>query len=167
MSALDSMDIIKEAILLERRGKAFYQQVADQARDEEVKAFFALMAQEEALHIGVLEKQFTFFARHQQFSDVDGRGTTQASNAQGILTTAIQQKIAAADFEAAAISAAMMMEERAVTLYSGRALSADDPKEKALYQWLAQWEQGHLSFLAQIDKEIKEAIWHTQEFWPF
>ncbi|MEK6195467.1 MAG: rubrerythrin, partial [Deltaproteobacteria bacterium] len=70
-------------------------------------------------------------------------------------------------FESAAISAAMGMEERAITLYSGRAEEADDPEEKALYEWLAEWETEHLEYLARIDKEVTETIWHDNSFWPF
>lgn len=164
MSSLQPKDIIKEAILLERRGFAFYQQVAKQASDEAVKTFFEMMATEEAHHIEILEQQFRSYERHQAFSDIDESDTTQA---EAILTADIQKKIGAADFEAAAISAAVLLEERAVALYGQRAQASDDPKEKALYQWLVRWEQGHLSFLAKLDKEIKEAIWHQQDFWPF
>ena len=167
MSVHHAIDIIKEAILLERRGKAFYQQVADQARDEDVKSFFEMMANEEHHHIEILEKQFKSYQDSQTFSDLKALKTQHASKPHEVLNTEIQRKIAAADFEAAAISAAVLLEERAVALYSQRAETTDDPKESALYAWLTRWEQGHLSFLAKLDKEIKEEIWHSQDFWPF
>lgn len=167
MSDHQAIDIIKEAILLERRGKAFYQQVADQASDQDVRSFFELMADEERHHIEILEQQFKSYQASQTFSDLDALKTEHASKPHEVLTADIQNKIAAADFEAAAISAAVLLEERAVALYSQRAQSADDPKEKALYEWLTRWEQGHLSFLAKLDKELKKEIWHSQDFWPF
>ena len=61
----------------------------------------------------------------------------------------------------------MGLEERAIKLYSQRAKAADDPQEKALYQWLADWETQHLESLARIDREITEAIWNDNNFWPF
>jgi rubrerythrin len=75
--------------------------------------------------------------------------------------------LSAADYEAAAISAAMSMEEKAIKLYSDRSAEAADPNEKALYQWLADWEKQHLHFLSAIDKELTEQIWHDNNFWPF
>ena len=75
--------------------------------------------------------------------------------------------MSAADYEAAAISAAMSMEENAIKLYSNRSAEADDPNEKALYQWLADWEKQHLHFLSDIDKELTEQIWNDNSFWPF
>ena len=70
----------------------------------------------------------------------------------------MKAEIAAADYEAAAISAAMSMEEKAIQLYSERAAEAQDSNEKALYEWLARWETQHLKFLSDIDRELKEQV---------
>ena len=43
----------------------------------------------------------------------------------------------------------------------------NDPNEKALYKWLAEWEEQHLYFLSEIDKELREQIWNDSNFWPF
>jgi rubrerythrin len=59
------------------------------------------------------------------------------------------------------------MEENAIKLYSERAVATTDPGEKALYDWLANWETQHLSFLADIDRDLTEDIWYDQNFWPF
>jgi rubrerythrin len=61
----------------------------------------------------------------------------------------------------------MAMEKNAIQLYSDRASDAPDPNEKALYKWLAEWELQHLNFLAEIDKELTEQVWHDNNFWPF
>src|SRR4030042_1706334 len=76
-------------------------------------------------------------------------------------------QIGAASFEAAAISAAIDMENKAVALYSQRAGQAADPAERDLYQWLADWERGHQRFLARINQELLEEIWQDSGFWPF
>ena len=163
MPAKTTIDILKEAILLERRGQAFYGKVASQAENPDVKEFFETMAQEEVQHVDILETQFAAYVQNQQFTPVSPSELEETPLAQLVLS----QKIAAADFEAAAISAAMLMEERAIALYNKRAESAQDPAEATLYKWLADWEQGHLSFLAQLDKEIKESVWNDNQFWPY
>jgi len=38
---------------------------------------------------------------------------------------------------------------------------------KTVYSWLAQWEKGHLKFLAEINDELVEEIWYESSFWPF
>lgn len=162
-----AIDILKEAILLERRGQAFYQKVANQAENQAVKAFFETMAQEEARHVEILESQFASYVQNRQFLTIPARDQENEPMAELVLSQKVKRKIAAADFEAAAITAAMMMEERAVALYSKRAETTQDPAEGTLYQWLADWERGHLSFLAQLDRDIKEAVWNDNQFWPF
>ena len=84
-----------------------------------------------------------------------------------ILSKEIRQQITAASYEAAAISAAIEMENRAVQIYSDRADASNDGKEKHLYSWLAQWEKGHLKFLAEINDELVEEVWYESNFWPF
>ena len=61
----------------------------------------------------------------------------------------------------------MAMEKSAIELYADRALTAADPDEKNLYNWLADWERTHLDFLAKLDREIREAVWYDNSFWPF
>ena len=165
MTENSALDILKSAILLEKRGKAFYRMAASQSTHAEVKAFFETMAQEEVQHVRILSDQYKAFKKTGAFSAPDTSVTGAITSK--VLTAEVKTRIAAADFEAAAISAAMLMEERAIALYAGRAGEAQDVKEKKLYQWLADWEKEHLAFLAAIDSELKERIWNDNGFWPF
>ena len=167
MTAKQPLNILKEAILLERRGKAFYSKVAEQASDPSVKAFFEVMANEEDRHIEILEKQFASYVQNQQFTSLSEAEKKDGPRAIEVLSGEIKEKIAAAEFEAAAISAAMLMEERAVAFYGGRAKEADNPEEEMFYLWLSDFEQGHLSYLAQLDKDLREQVWNDNQFWPY
>lgn len=161
-----SLDILKDALLLEARGRAFYLKVAEQAENEAVKKFFTAMADEEEQHIAILSEQFKSFQAHQHFTpgDYETGGSQVASQ---VLTEELKGQIAAAAFEAAAISAAIAMEEKAIKVYAGQKEAASDAEEKALYGWLADWERDHLNFLVTLDREIKEAVWNDNSFWPF
>ena len=166
MAQDQTLEILKKAILLESRGRAFYLKVAEQAQAEAVKQFFEMMADEEKKHVSTLSDQYRHYQQNQAFAAValtDGGEEVAVQ----VLTERIKGKIAAAGFEAAAVAAAMAMEERAIKLYATQAEQADDPQEKALYQWLAQWERGHLKMLSHIDREITEAVWNDNQFWPF
>jgi rubrerythrin len=162
-----TIDILKRAILLEKRGQAFYDKLARQASVDAVKRFFETMAAEEGNHIRILSEQFKAYQDNNQFNAAEFDEHQESGIASEVLSKEIKSEISAADYEAAAISAAMSMEEHAVKLYSGRAAAATDPTEKALYSWLAKWETQHLNFLADIDRELTEDIWHDQSFWPF
>ena len=167
MSEDKTTEILKNAILLEKRGQAFYGKVAEQASGKAVKQFFEMMAEEEVKHVRILSEQFKTYQKTRKFAAGDFDGDPSGNIAPNVITEALKKEMSAADYEAAAISAAMSMEENAIKLYSERSAEAEDPNEIALYQWLADWEKQHLYFLSEINKEITEQIWHDNSFWPF
>jgi len=162
-----ALKILKDAILLERRGQAFYQTVADGCAQPAVKEFFEKMAAEEKRHVAVLSEQFRSYKADSKFTTIPNESMGGDETAMQVLSDQVRDRIAAADFEAAAISAAMLMEERAIKLYSERAAASTDENEKAIYEWLSEWEQGHLRLLSRMDQDLKEEIWNDNNFWPF
>ena len=166
MSTANPLDILKSALLLEIRGQAFYKKAAQQAENQAVKDFFENMAAEEVRHVQILSDQYKAVKAKGTFTAPNIEGTPSGV-ADNVLAESLKKRISAAGFESAAISAAMGMEERAIKLYAGRAEEADDPEEKRLYKWLAEWESQHLEYLARIDREVTEAIWNDNSFWPF
>lgn len=167
MEQNSSLDILKEALLLEKRGKAFYEKVAEQATNTEIKEFFGTMAGEEENHIRILSEQFKSYYESNTFTWSELENEKQSSIASVIISDELKKEMGAAGFEAAAISAAMTMEKNAIALYQGRADKATDEREKALYSWLAKFENSHLSFLVGLDRELREQIWMDNHFWPF
>lgn len=159
--------ILKQAILLERRGKAFYAQVAEKSETPAVKEFFKMMAAEEDQHEKILSEQYKAFQNHGRFIPTKLPEDQKEKTDSRVLTAGLKDKIAAAGFEAAAISAAMSMEERSIRIYSDQAQLTDDPQEKVVYQWLAGWESRHLDLLSRLDRELTEAVWNDNSFWPF
>jgi len=161
------LDILKQAILLERRGKAFYENIAEKAENRAVQDVFDLLAKEEQKHIQTLSEQFKTYRKDKKFISGDLYKKDTGSVVSKVLTREIKEKISAAGFEAAAISAGIAMEERAIKLYSESAQNASDPEARALYEWLAGWEREHLNMLMDIDKSLLEKIWFDNKFWPF
>ncbi|MCG8568664.1 MAG: ferritin family protein [Spirochaetes bacterium] len=166
MAENEVLTILKNAILLEKRGKVFYERVAAGKKKGAVKDFFEMMAKEETEHIRILENQFEKAKNNQPFQlDIDLSQSSSISD--NVLTDQIKAEIKGADFEAAAISAAISMEEKAENFYHRRANTATDSEEKKLYNWLAKWEEKHLEMLVDIDKELTEEIWLDNQFWPY
>jgi rubrerythrin len=154
-----AIEVLKMALLLERQGMAFYEQVAGQTRSPAVRELFRTLAEEEKKHAEMLAERGGPAAA--------ARGAVPDTLAKLVLSGDIRKQIGAASYEAAAISAAIDMENKAVALYSQRAGQAADPAERELYQWLADWERGHQRFLARINQELLEEIWQDSGFWPF
>ena len=166
METEKAIDILKQAILLEKRGYSFYSTVAAQCKDEDVKNIFLAMANEETLHVKFLSEQFSHYDKTHSFLKVTvPEGTDDASD--HILSDEVKAKISAAGFEAAAISAAVDFEKRAIEIYANRAAETEDPNEKELYTFLSDWEKTHLKILSDLDNELKEKVWFDNQFWPF
>ena len=162
-----ALDILKMAILMERRGKEFYNTVANQTKDENVRNIFALMAKEEQLHIDQLSEHFRTYQENGKFDKMVIAKQEKDTIAKMILNPAIKKSISAASFEAAAISAAIDMENKAIEVYSERAKESKDRNEKDLYLWLTDFERGHHKLLNDLNQELMEEIWNDHHFWPF
>ncbi|MBI5895656.1 MAG: hypothetical protein HZB24_06520, partial [Desulfobacterales bacterium] len=89
-----TLDILKEAILLERRGHAFYQKVADHARNNTVREFFQIMADEELRHIKILEDQFKAYQKNARFDELESSETTESTIANLVISDDLKAKIA-------------------------------------------------------------------------
>ena len=162
-----ALEIIKSAILMEVRGQAFYKNVVDQTKNEDVKNIFTIMANEEKLHAEYLSKQYSSIKNN---GKPDQQILPEASSenlVNLILSPEIKNQISGAGFEAAAISASIDMENKAVEIYSDFAAKAEDAEIKDLFMWLADWEGGHVKILNELDKELREKIWYDNNFWPF
>ncbi len=167
MSENKALDILKNAILLEKRGLSFYLKTAEQTENAAVKDFFGMMADEEENHIKMLSDQYISYKKSGRFTSLDYQEAGERNMASEILNRELKEKISSAGFESAAISAAISMEDRAVKLYADRAEETEDADEKRLYQWLSDWERGHLNMLMEMDKELIQKVWNDNQFWPF
>lgn len=57
------LEILKNALLLEYRGRTFYRRAKEESKVEEVKNIFDLMEREEEKHIDFLNKEFNWDER--------------------------------------------------------------------------------------------------------
>lgn len=162
-----ALDVLKSAILMEVRGQAYYKSIAEKAGDEDVKNLFNIMANEEKMHAEFLSQQYSEYKKNNSFSEQELPGETSESAVNAILSGDIRNRLSGAGFEAAAISAAIDMENRASEIYTDFARQSEDANVKELFLWLADWEKGHVKILNQIDNELREKIWYDNNFWPF
>lgn len=164
-----SMEVLKKALLLEKRGKSFYSRISESTEHKHVMEFFQAMAEEEQRHIDALMFQYKSIRETGNFIF---NGSSYEKNdpfvaAEVVFDEAMVQMIAGADYESAAIMAAIALEERSVKLYAETAESSENEEEKQLYHWLVAWENRHLNQLLKIDQAIVEKIWSDNNYWPY
>lgn len=167
MDKSSTLTILKNAFLIERKGKALYEKAMEHAEDESVKAFFKDLADDEKQHMDILEKQFKAYMKSGKFIAGGFENNAAAVEAPDILDNTLKDKINAAQFEATAITAAIGFEQKAVEMYAQRAAEAEDPEEKKMYQWLSTWETTHLKKLMALETSLLDQVWNDNNFWPF
>jgi rubrerythrin len=161
-----ALEILKKAILLEQQGMNFYGNIAEHSKSEAVRNIFTIMAEEEKKHMDALSHQYKRYQNEGTFSMDSSLGTPNEFS-DDVLNEKIKSEINAAAYEAASISAAIHMEQKAIELYSSRAQEAEESDEKKLYQELADWEKTHVTFLNNIYNDLLEDAWYDSNFWPF
>lgn len=165
MARKEQIDIIKGAILLEHRGRALYESVAASQATDPVRELFQLLAREEEQHIEILSKQYSSLTKDGSFVLPDLTAADHEAVDQ-TMTDKVLKDISSAGYEAAVISAALDFEKKAVEYYAGRARATSDEDERRLYQWLADWETGHMTLFAKMDDQLREEVWYDNRFWP-
>jgi len=132
-----------------------------------VREIFTMMAREEDIHVEYLFRQFSEYQKSGKFAENATTDKVDDTEAVMILSEKVKSEISAAGFEAAAISAAIDFENRAIEVYQQRADEATDPNEKEMYQALADWERTHHRLLFKLNEDLKEQVWNDSNFWPF
>ncbi len=157
-----SHNILRSSILFEMHGEKLYRETAEKAKDPKVKEFFTQMANDENTHAEILRAQFEYYQRNSKFdSTTNTRYTT--NKIEEIKTSSIAKLIEYASFEAAAVTAAVLMEEKSVIEYRKMANEAKDPEEIRIYNWLADWEQEHVNRLSTLRDNIQTKMLITEK----
>jgi len=159
------LDILKGAILLEYKGKALYESVAQKSDIDAVRELFGFLVKEEEKHIELLKKQFTEIVKGNDFDAADFAADEQSAFNQ-IITEKIGKEVSAASYESAVIAAALELEKKAVEYYSAQEMKTENIEEKKIFKWLTVWEKEHMMMMAKLDEEIKEQVWYDNAFWP-
>jgi rubrerythrin len=61
----------------------------------------------------------------------------------------------------------MTLEKNAVAYFSGAAKSASEAEVKRFYQFLADWEQQHLTALQALADTVRGDFWEKSGFSPY
>lgn len=161
----NTLDIIKGALLIEYRGKALYEQVAQKTENAAVKELFQMLVNEEVKHVEILSQQYKLVSAGGDFN-ATGLEKIKNPSIDQILTKQVVKEIKGAGYEAAVIDSALELEKKAVAYYGEKEAAASTDDEKKLFNWLVKWEKEHMIMLGQISNEIREQVWYDNNFWP-
>lgn len=138
------MDIFKFAIKMEQDGEAFYRELAGQVSEEGVKTILLMLASDEVKHAKAIEQ---IRSRTVDMSD------TEILNKARNIFERMKEFHEEFDFDhghEALYRQAMEIEQNSIDFYMDRAEQMPEPRQKALFERLAEEEKKHYRLLSGL-----------------
>ena len=159
---------LQKAIEAEVEGHNFYKMAANSTEDEQGKAIFRQLANEEMQHARYLRAQRDALRETGKIDEsVELGEATDLSGGSPIFSPALKARAKEAHYEVTALSVASQLELGAVQFYRAEAEAAGDEGVKGFYLELARWEQGHYDALTRQLDELRNDYWDAGDFAPF
>ena len=165
------VEILKEALQIEKEGEEFYRGAAETCTNPVAKHTFLALADQEHRHAQYFQAFYDAMVQEGQWPApgvVDWEAVPVPDAARSIFDQA-RCKAASCDVVMCAeltqlYASAMEQERQTITLYRTQAEGATDDDEQAFFEFLVAQERGHLELLANTQKYLDApAQWFFDE----
>ncbi len=164
----DIREVLKKAYQIEVDGYTFYSMAADRAEKPAVQELFDKLARDEVQHKAYLQSVMgSFEDKGVEAFNIHRRDPDLKAFSGTIYTDGFREQARGADFEMGVLSIGMTLETRAIQYFTGAAKSASEDEVRDFYQFLADWEKGHLEALQKLYGGVREDHWADGGFSPF
>ncbi len=150
-------EVVRAAMEVEKRGRAFYSTMATRAEDAALRSLFARLAQDEVEHLHRLEALVAGYASGAFWEDEE---TTlpylQRFHAREFFPDAeqLQAALAAPAPDLAALDLAIAAEDAFAEFFQAAAERARSAEGREAFHWLAKEEQSHGALLRQRKESL-------------
>ena len=163
----EMLEGLKESLLAERTGSAFYRMTAANTTDPKAKIVFEAMAKEEDAHFEFLRIQYRSVSQTGTFAGgITLSDQARLGDSSEIFSPALRAKISGAHLEMSALNIAIQLEVNSVNRYRKLAEKATTPEGKKFFTELVDWEQDHHDSLIKTQQELGEEYWKSVGFAP-
>lgn len=166
MQAKTALDALKTAILAEMQGLELYRSAAERTSDPDAKKMFGILAKEEAEHDAMLRQQFQSLMSERKWlppPDLDPNDGFAGL----VADESWRKSLEFGSMELSVVSIGVGLEARAIAFYQKAADMTEDPEGRKVFEWLVEWERGHLKWLQWLEDDLKTRFWSDQNFAPF
>jgi len=158
--ALNVQEAIKTAIQLEKDGKAFFDQAAEETSNELGKKMFRKLAGDEVRHLQTFKKMFQTITDPQTWKKLMASGSPEKRmpffEQKGAQRTPAEKGAG----ELNALQQALEVERKAITFFKETAQETDEPEARRIFEAIAREEEGHYDLIqAQIDSVTHAGFW--------
>lgn len=145
------LDSLNWGISSEIKSYVFYLEAAKQAKVKKFKETLLTLAGEEKEHYQILERQHRSLVTSEQwisYSDIlKQKGLPEINEEMADRHKELLIKVRTAPGEREILAIAYALEKEAHEVFSGAVGNAVDPEEKRTFQYLANFEKGHMKVI--------------------
>jgi rubrerythrin len=161
-------DVLKKAYQIEVDGYTFYSMAAEKSDRPAVQELFDKLASDEVQHKAFITSVMgSYEDKGIEAFNIRRRDPDLKAFTDTIYTADFKAKADQAEFEMGVLSVGMTLESRAIQYFSGAAEHATENEVRDFYQFLADWEKGHLEALQKLYGGVRESAWAEGGFSPF
>lgn len=149
---MDLMDVMTQAIKLEKDGHTFYLKIADMVKDENGQRMFRQLAEDEVNHLKYIERQYEALRAGQGWSAIPEMDKVETLDAVSLVFPPEKEALAelpSDPTEEDALLFALGVEDKSFQLYYNSSKIATDEQAKMLFAQLASAEHTHFNILMQ------------------
>lgn len=163
-AALFALDM---AMQTERDGRAFYLNAAASTQNEQGRALFTRIADEELKHLTMLESRRKTLAEKGEWLPFGERSHKSAPATPIFAKPLSEGELNAHTSDLSALRVAYLLEKDAVDFYTRAAAQTEDAKGKRMYEYLVKMEQAHQDALETEYRLLSEQFKSMMGFSPF
>ncbi len=162
------IEILKYAMDMEEKVKAFYITYRDRAKEESTKKIFNELANTQDKHFKVLQKMIDIVEKDEKFDELEVKKLKGGSDIFK-LNTEIFDKADFTDIveDLPILKLAYSLENDFAEFYQKAAEKAENKDAKKLLEKLAQWKISHKDYFSDEIKDASDDYWVENDFSPF
>jgi len=159
----EQLKALEVAMQLERDGQAFYRKAAARTGSAHGRETFLSLADDEAQHLRILERQCNYVTSNQCFARLPEIGEPQSNwdeplfpKDPALLNKAVRSDAGDAD----ALLFAIQAENKSFELYRKMARETQDDAGRSMFRWLASVERGHFErLMLNYESVLRSGVW--------
>jgi rubrerythrin len=153
-------EAIKTAIQLEKDGRKFFEQAAEETKNELGQKMFHKLANDEIRHLVTFEKMFKTLADPNTWRELLKGGQPRERMPYFAEKAENRSPAETGAGEVSALRQALEVERKAIDFFRQVAERAEDPEAKRIFEIIAEEEVTHYDLIqAQIDSVTNSGFW--------
>ena len=158
---------LQMAIQTEIDGVNFYQKFAAQTQDSDARAMFQRLAQDEVIHLELLQNTRAMLEESGEWAEYRGVELGEFEAAPIFSREQVEQNVVEYTSDLSALRVAYLIEKDAMDFYTHAAEQTGDPNGKRMFADLAEMERGHLNLLEGEYDFLRGQFQTAMGFAPF